>query len=123
MSVKKIHTHYKNEVNSDRENAELLSFRFISEIDQCMEVCDISKKELAKRIGTSASYITQLFKGDKLLNMEVLSKIETALGIRFAIEAVYANGTLLTELYEEVDEPYFEAEQERNDSKNVVWVA
>ncbi len=120
MSVKKIHTRYKNEVNSDREDAELLSFRFISEIDKCMEAGDISKKDLAQGIGTSASYVTQLFKGDKLLNMEILSKIERALEITFKIEAVYVDNLSITDFYGE-SEPYFEFEcEQNNDSRNIL---
>jgi len=87
MSIKTIHTLYESEPVSGRDRAEMLSFRFISEIDRLMERDDISKKELALRLGTSASYITQLFRGDKLLNMEILARTELVFGVRFCIEA------------------------------------
>ncbi|MBL0912098.1 MAG: helix-turn-helix transcriptional regulator [Bacteroidia bacterium] len=87
MSIKTIHTFYENEPVSDRDRAEMLSFRFISEIDRLMERDDMSKKELAALLGTSASYITQLFKGDKLLNMEILARIELVFKVQFGIEA------------------------------------
>lgn len=87
MSIKTIHPLYESEPVSGRDQAEMLSFRFISEIDRLMERNDISKKELARRLGTSASYITQLFKGDKLLNMEILARTELVFGVRFCIEA------------------------------------
>lgn len=87
MSLKTVHTLYENEPLTDRDRAEILSFRFISEIDRLMEQENMTKKELAQLLGTSASYITQLFKGDKLLNMEILARIECIFEVQFAITA------------------------------------
>lgn len=47
----------------------------------------LSKKNLAEKLDTSKSYITQLFSGDKLLNIKTLAKIEQNLNINFAIKA------------------------------------
>lgn len=43
----------------------------------------ISKKELAVKLNTSPSYITQLYRGDKLMNLEMLSRIQVAFGLEF----------------------------------------
>ena len=45
----------------------------------------MSKKDLATAIGTSASYITQLFRGNKMINLEMLAKIQQALEIDYDI--------------------------------------
>ncbi|MBK7426268.1 MAG: helix-turn-helix transcriptional regulator [Saprospiraceae bacterium] len=65
--------------------ASLLSLIFMSWIDNEMEKQNMSKKELALKVGTSASYITQLFRGDKKPNWNILAKMEDALGIEFSI--------------------------------------
>ena len=54
-----------------------------------MEYSDlVSAATLAKSIGVSPSYITQLYRGTKPLNMETLAKMEDVLDIRFEIKAV-----------------------------------
>ncbi len=69
-------------------DAKLLSFKYLSEIEEILETEEISKKLLAKKIGTSASYITQLFRGDRLLNLSTLAKIQKALNIKFEIKVL-----------------------------------
>jgi transcriptional regulator with XRE-family HTH domain len=66
-------------------DAKLLMFRFLEIIDNKREALGWSRKELAKRVGTSASYITQLYNGDKLVNMTILAKFKNVLGIEFEI--------------------------------------
>ncbi len=63
----------------------MISYRFLSEVDKIMETRGIKKKELAIMLGTSASYITQLFNGNKLINLPTLAKLQHALGIKFSI--------------------------------------
>ena len=65
--------------------ASLLMFRFLSIIETKREGLGWSRKELAEKIGTSASYVTQLFRGDKLVNMITLAKFQNVLGIEFDI--------------------------------------
>ena len=69
------------------QEARLLSFHFLSEIELAMEKQRISKKVLAERVNTSASYITQLFRGDRLPNFNILAKIQRAMGLKFDIKA------------------------------------
>lgn len=38
--------------------------------------------------GTSASYLTQLLRGDRLINLKTIAKIEDALQIRFELKGV-----------------------------------
>ncbi|MCA1752673.1 MAG: helix-turn-helix domain-containing protein [Cryomorphaceae bacterium] len=65
--------------------AGVLALNFIAILDEAMEAQDISKKELAKRIGTSPSFITQVFRGNRKPNWEFLAKAQRALGVRFEI--------------------------------------
>jgi len=66
-------------------DANLLMFRFLSIVETKLEELGWSRKQLAEKVGTSASYITQLFRGDKLVNMTILAKFQKALGIEFDI--------------------------------------
>src|SRR5664279_1880032 len=68
----------------------LLMYRFLSEIDKITSEREINRKELAKLTGTSASYITQLYQGKKIINLQMLTRIKKALNIDFKIEVVSA---------------------------------
>jgi transcriptional regulator with XRE-family HTH domain len=65
--------------------ARLLMFRFLDIIDHKREEMGWTRKQLAAQLGTSASYITQLFRGDKLVNMPFLAKIQKVFDFRFDI--------------------------------------
>lgn len=67
--------------------AQLLSYIFLSEAQKAMDQKDLTRKQLAEKIGTSASYLTQLFRGDRLLNFKTVAKIEAAMNIRFEVNA------------------------------------
>jgi len=66
-------------------DANLLMFRFLSIIEEKCEALGLNRKQLAEKVGTSASYITQLYRGDKLVNMTTLAKFQKALGLEFEI--------------------------------------
>ncbi|MCU0402357.1 MAG: helix-turn-helix transcriptional regulator [Algoriphagus sp.] len=65
--------------------ADILALQFLGLVDRKMELEKISKKELAKKIGTSASFITQLFRGDKKPNWNILAKMSMELGLDFKV--------------------------------------
>jgi len=65
--------------------AQMLSWIFLSEAQKVMDQKGWTRKQLAKEIGTSASYLTQLFRGDRLLNFKTVAKIEAALDIEFEV--------------------------------------
>ncbi|MBP7556641.1 MAG: helix-turn-helix transcriptional regulator [Chitinophagaceae bacterium] len=67
--------------------AQMLMFSFLSEIEKFQELQDVTRKKLSERICTSASYITQVFRGDKPLNFETIAKIQAALHITFHVHA------------------------------------
>jgi ribosome-binding protein aMBF1 (putative translation factor) len=68
--------------------AKLIMFRFLDIVERKREKLGWSRKELAKKVGTSASYITQLMRGDKLINMLTLAKMQKALDIKFDIAEI-----------------------------------
>jgi transcriptional regulator with XRE-family HTH domain len=68
----------------------LLMYRFLSEIDKITSERGINRKELAKLTRTSASYITQLYQGKKIINLQMLTRIKKALDVDFKIEIVSA---------------------------------
>ena len=68
-------------------DAQMISYRFLSQVEKICEEKNIKKKDLADILGTSRSYITQLFRGNKQVNTYILAKLEDALGISFEINA------------------------------------
>ncbi len=87
--IKKAFSDKFNQVETDGKHlAQMLSFRFLSEVEKVTDERNILRKDLAKSINVSPSYITQLYRGTKLLNIETLAKIEAALDIRFDVKIV-----------------------------------
>jgi transcriptional regulator with XRE-family HTH domain len=78
----------KKTPNEVKHLAQMLMYRFLSEIEKITDERKIVRKELAKQIGVSASYLTQLYRGVKPLNIETLAKIELVLDFRFDIKAI-----------------------------------
>jgi len=68
-----------------KHDAEVLMFKFLSVVEKKMEQNQITRKELARRIQTSPSFVTQLFRGSKLINLTTLAKIQDALDFEFDI--------------------------------------
>ena len=78
---------FGNENDKLELEAELLHLKFVGVIEELMEQEGVSKADLAEELATSKSYITQLFTGDKLLNIKTLVKLQRALNFNFKIEA------------------------------------
>jgi ribosome-binding protein aMBF1 (putative translation factor) len=74
---------FKSENEKIEHMAQMISFRILSEVEKLCEEKKISKKELAAKVGTSGSYITQLFNGTKSVNTSIMAKLENALDIKF----------------------------------------
>jgi transcriptional regulator with XRE-family HTH domain len=86
--IKKIKPIYQPTADEELALAELmLMAKFLSEIEQQQKLKDIDRKNLAVLIGTSPSYLTQVFRGDKPLNFKTLAKIQAVLNIRFEVSA------------------------------------
>ncbi len=64
---------------------DVLSARFLSEIQIYLDAHQLTRRELAKRTGVSASFISQLFTADKTISLEFIAKVQLAFGIQFSI--------------------------------------
>ncbi len=78
---------FKSKKEEIEHEAKMIMFRFLSELEKINIEKPIKKKELAQALKTSASYITQLYQGDKLINLLTLAKIQEAFNISFEIKA------------------------------------
>lgn len=74
-----------------KEDEYILMSNYLSEIERIKDKIGLTRKSLAEKINTSASYLTQVFRGDKPLNFYTLAKIQKALGVRFQVTARRAN--------------------------------
>jgi transcriptional regulator with XRE-family HTH domain len=71
---------------SDKENIELeaslLMAQFLSGFEAAMDKKKLKKKDMAGMIGTSPSYITQIFRRTKTINLVTIAKIMIALDLQ-----------------------------------------
>jgi len=77
---------FKSEKEELEHEAKMIMFRILSSFEK-MTDRPIQKKEIAEAISTSPSYVTQLFNGDKLINLTTLAKLQKAFDFSFQIEA------------------------------------
>ncbi len=101
--------------------AKMIMFRFLSELEKLNGDKPIKGKELAEAIGTSPSFITQLFHGNKLINLTTLAKIQNAFDFTYDIKAVsnLVECKLVTEDYN----PSIPIEKSIADNKAKLWIA
>lgn len=79
---------FRDEKDELDYEAHLLMFRFLSEVERIVsEGKTLKNKDIALKLGVSPSYITQLLRGDKLMNFIMLAKIQKAFNITFEIKA------------------------------------
>ncbi|MFA7567233.1 MAG: helix-turn-helix transcriptional regulator [Alkalispirochaeta sp.] len=55
-----------------------------------MRKLGLSKADIAKKLGVSRSYVSQLFSCDKRMNLITLAKLESILHTRFVVSASYS---------------------------------
>ena len=61
---------------------------FTSKLFQLMEHRNISKKELAERLGTSQAYITKIFRGNANFTLASMTKLVRSLDAKLEIQIV-----------------------------------
>ena len=91
----------KTEEQLIERDALMLQANYLSEIERLTKEKGINRKDIAFKIKTSASYLTQVFRGDKPLNFITLAKIKRALDLRFEVKASF-NSEKNTEFETEV---------------------
>ncbi|HUX59446.1 MAG TPA: helix-turn-helix transcriptional regulator [Bacteroidales bacterium] len=79
---------FRDEKEELDHEAHMIMFRFLSELEEYYTSGkNLKKSNLAAKLGVSPSYITQLYKGDKLLNFTMLAKIQKEFNITFEVKA------------------------------------
>ncbi len=61
---------------------------FAMKLEKQMKLAGLSYANLAKKIGTSAAYISKVFRGDTNMTIETMVKLSRASGARLNIEIV-----------------------------------
>ncbi|HTE34057.1 MAG TPA: helix-turn-helix transcriptional regulator [Chryseolinea sp.] len=67
----------------------MLSMRVLSEVERLMEEKNMNKNALAIALGVSAPYVTMLFQGEKVLNLDSIARIQEIFNVDFRIKAEY----------------------------------
>lgn len=80
---------FESEKEKIEHNAQMISYRILSEVEKICEIKKLKKKDLAVGIGSSQSFITQLFRGNKSINTQIMAKFEDFLDISFDIRACH----------------------------------
>jgi transcriptional regulator with XRE-family HTH domain len=62
--------------------------RFVLDINARMIAQDLSRADLAKRLGTSPAYVTKAMRGDVNLTLETMTRLALAVGGKLRIEIV-----------------------------------
>lgn len=76
---------FKEEIEFETQ---MLALSFLSSIEKEAEKQNINRKELAEKVGTSASYITQIMRGNKVPNLRILTALGLALNKKFNVMPV-----------------------------------
>lgn len=74
------------EEHRKNSSSEELTFDVTEEILVIMEDKEITKKELAEKLGKSKAYISQLLSGSKNMTLRTLSDVCFALGVKPSVE-------------------------------------
>jgi len=77
---------FKNHEDKVEHDSKILMFKFLSIVEQEMEFRNMTKKDLAVKLNTSPSYITQLFRGTKTINLLKLAQLQNLFNIEFEIK-------------------------------------
>ena len=86
---------FKSQKEELKHDAYMIMFRFLSEIERITENT-LYKKDLAKALGTTKSFISQLFSGNKLANLISIAKLQKSYNVTFQVKAVSNNQFFLS---------------------------
>ena len=89
---------FKDRKEQMEHHADMLSLKIALDIKRYLEDNEISYKDLAAQMGTSAAYITQVLRGDKRINMLFLARLMSALGIEISLNITADKKSARTEL-------------------------
>ena len=78
---------FKSSKDKVEHDSKILMFKFLSIVEEEMIKTNMTKKELANLLGTSPSYITQLFRGTKNINLLKIIELQNLFDLEFEITA------------------------------------
>lgn len=81
---------FKNTEDKVEHDSKILMFKFLSIVAHEMEIRKMTKKDLALKLNTSPSYVTQLFRGTKTINLLKLAQLQNLFDIEFDIQLTKA---------------------------------
>lgn len=89
-----------NNLEDDYENeAKVIASKILSGISEVADKKDLNRKNVADLIGTSASYLTQLYRGNKILNLITLAKLKNKLNLNIDIKITSKDYDESTEIF------------------------
>lgn len=90
---------FKNLEEKIEHDAGMISLRMLSDVEKLCDDRNLKKTDLAGMVGTSKSYITQLFRGDKNINANMMARFENALGITFETRLKPKEGEQISDIF------------------------
>lgn len=90
---------FENFENDYEKEAKIIASKILSEISEIADRKDLKRKNIANLIGTSASYLTQLYRGNKILNLVTLAKLKNKLNLNIEIIITENNYDNLNSVY------------------------
>ena len=84
---------FETQDESIEHRSKMIMFNFLDIIEKEMVKNQMSKKELAEKLNTSASFVTQLFTGTKTINLLTIAKLEQIFNIKFNISKTQTEKT------------------------------
>lgn len=85
---KKLATYLAERKKTDAYWVESAKLDFAMALEKQIRLAGLSYANLAKKIGTSAAYISKVFRGDTNMTIETMVKLSRATGARLNIEIV-----------------------------------
>jgi transcriptional regulator with XRE-family HTH domain len=85
---KKLATYLAERKKTDAYWLESAKLDFAMKLEKQIRLAGLSYANLAKKIGTSAAYISKVFRGDTNMTIETMVKLSRASGARLNIEIV-----------------------------------
>ncbi len=83
--LKDVNELFQHESKEDRLEfkAAAIQLDILADVSKVLEDKKISRSDLAKALGKSKSFISQLFSGDKMLNLKMIAQIQDVLNKKF----------------------------------------
>ena len=109
---------FKNFENDYENEAKIIASKILSGISEIADKKDLKRKNIADLIGTSASYLTQLYRGNKILNLVTLAKLKDKLNLNIEIKITENN-------YENLNNDYYYHNLTKKvniEGRNIDWI-